>query len=134
MTNSINYLKAKRRFCVQILYRFFLMKEDIFKIKQEILDGSQFEKQDEEMERQFLLILNQYSFFKESLLILLSKNWTWERLPNIIKAILINSVYEIKNLELNKSIVITEAIEMTREFLPSWDTTFINAILDKINY
>ncbi|QBQ07703.1 transcription antitermination protein NusB [Spiroplasma gladiatoris] len=133
MEKSITYLKKQRRSSVQILYKLSILNEDIDKIKQEVLDNSQFDKLDDDLINYILKILDQYETIKQSILKLIPNNWSWERLPNIIKAILSVSAFEIINNINPKAVVINEAIEMVREFLPSWDTNFINGLLDKIN-
>lgn len=133
MKKTISYLKTRRRNCVQVLYKLILLGEDIERLTQEVLDGSQIEHQSEDTTNYLLGVLTNYNNTKELVIPLISSAWSWERLPNIIKAILISCTYEIAYKITEKSIVISEGIEMVREFLPVWDTAFINALLDKVN-
>ncbi|AGR41227.1 transcription antitermination factor NusB [Spiroplasma taiwanense] len=132
MQKSINELKNRRKKAIQILYRLFLLDNNIDKIKQEILDGFQLKSIDENQNEFLFNLLEQIDLLIEIVSNLLENNWNWNRIPKIIQAILINGAYEIKNNITLKAIVINESIELTRQYLPSWDTNFINGLLDKI--
>ncbi|ARU91577.1 transcription antitermination protein NusB [Spiroplasma clarkii] len=132
MEKTVSYLKTRRRYCVQILYKLYIVDEDLTKLKQEVLDGTQFEENSDDMSNFIMKVLDHFVEIQEAVKPLISENWTWERLPNIIKAILINGSYEITQKITSKAIVVNESIDMVREFLPSWDTAFLNAVLDKI--
>ncbi|QGS51943.1 transcription antitermination factor NusB [Spiroplasma tabanidicola] len=133
MEKSVSYLKKQRRNTVQILYKVSLLNEQIDKIKQELLDNTQFEEINDDLSAYITNVLNQFDDLKQELKKYIPSNWSWERLPNMIKAILISSAFEIINNINPKGIVINESLDMVREFLPSWDTNFVNAILDKLN-
>ncbi|AKX34138.1 transcription antitermination protein NusB [Spiroplasma litorale] len=131
MDKSITSLKKRRVLIIQILYRHFLMEQKN-NIKQEIVDGFQLEKNDQDIEEYSFNLIDQLENLIKICEDNLSDNWKWKRIPNIIKAILVNGVYEINNKITPKSVIINESINLSRSFLPSWDTSFINAILDKI--
>ncbi|AHI52906.1 transcription antitermination factor NusB [Spiroplasma culicicola] len=130
---SISYLKKQRRNSVQVLYRTCLLEENVIKVKQEMLDNFLIENLDSQVNEYITIILDSFDDLKETIIPLIGRTWSWERLPHVIKAILINGVYEITNNIAPKAVVISESIDMVREFLPSWDTNFINALLDQVN-
>ncbi|QHX36681.1 transcription antitermination protein NusB [Spiroplasma sp. BIUS-1] len=132
MEKEISKLKNRRRKTIQILYRLFLLDENKNKIKQEILDGFQLETFDESLNDYIFDLLDDSQEYKEIISSLLPETWSWLRLPKIIQAILVNAVYEIKKEITPKPVVINESIELTREYLPSFETAFVNGLLDNI--
>ncbi len=62
----------------------------------------------------------------------LVKNWTWERIPQVTKAILINAYCESQVSQLDKKIIIDQALITAGKYCEANDKKFINAILDKI--
>ncbi|ALD66430.1 transcription antitermination protein NusB [Spiroplasma cantharicola] len=132
MEKTISILKKRRKNTIQILYRLFLLEEDINKIKQEVLDGFQLETFEEELNNYIFDILDNTLEYKALISNLLPELWNWTRLPKIIQAILVNGVYEIKKEITPKAVIINESIELTREYLPSFETAFVNGLLDNI--
>ncbi len=132
MEKTITILKKRRKNTIQILYRLFLLEEDINKIKQEVLDGFQLDSLDEELNNYIFDILENTLEYKKIISSLLPELWNWTRLPKIIQAILVNAVYEIKKGITPKAIIINESIELTRQYLPSFETAFVNGLLDNI--
>lgn len=64
----------------------------------------------------------------------LSENWTFDRLNKVTLAILRISVYSIIfQKDIAPSIVIDEAISLSKDFGPEDSFKFINAMLDKIS-
>lgn len=60
------------------------------------------------------------------------KNWDFERIGDMERAILRLGVYEIIFSGMDKAIVINEALEITKNFSNETSTKFINGILDGI--
>ncbi|TLD83251.1 transcription antitermination factor NusB [Helicobacter sp. MIT 11-5569] len=60
------------------------------------------------------------------------KNWDFERIGDMERAILRLGVYEILFSKTDKAIVINEALEITKNFSNEASTKFINGILDGI--
>lgn len=60
------------------------------------------------------------------------KNWDFERIGDMERAILRLGVYEIIFSQMDKAIVINEALEITKSFSNETSTKFINGILDGI--
>ncbi|AOG60520.1 transcription antitermination protein NusB [Spiroplasma helicoides] len=131
--NSINYLKKRRRLTVQIIYKLLIFDENKEFIKQELLDGIQFEEKDEKIDIYIEDVVDQFENIKEKIKELLSTTWKWERIPNMTKAILVTSIYEINKDFSEKAIIIDEALQMVREYIPSENTAFVNGLLDKID-
>lgn len=64
----------------------------------------------------------------------LSENWTFDRLNKVTLAILRISVYSIIfQKDIAPSIVIDEAISLSKDFGPEDSFKFVNAMLDKIS-
>lgn len=64
----------------------------------------------------------------------LSENWTFDRLNKVTLAILRISIYSIIfQQDIAPSIVIDEAISLSKDFGPEDSFKFINAMLDKIS-
>ena len=62
----------------------------------------------------------------------LSKDWDFDRLDNVDKAILRLGVYEILYTDLPYQVVINESIEIAKLLSTQQATRFINGMLDKI--
>ncbi|WP_317381103.1 transcription antitermination factor NusB [uncultured Helicobacter sp.] len=60
------------------------------------------------------------------------KNWDFERIGDMERAILRLSAYEILFSGIDKAILINEALEITKNFSNETSTKFINGILDGI--
>ena len=62
----------------------------------------------------------------------LSKDWEFDRLDNVDKAILRLGVYEILFTDLAYQVVINEAVEIAKLLSTANSTRFINGVLDRI--
>ncbi len=61
------------------------------------------------------------------------KNWTWERLPLLTRAILVMSYahfYYVEKVE--KQIVINIAVQLAKTYIDEKQSKFVNAILDGV--
>jgi N utilization substance protein B len=63
----------------------------------------------------------------------LNENWRIERLSFICLAILLCAVYEILYEQTPKNIAINEYLELSKDFLNSQETKFVNGILDRVS-
>lgn len=63
----------------------------------------------------------------------LGQNWTWERIPLMTQAILIECYCEIKVLNTAVAIAIDQALVTAEKYGQIDNKKFINAILDKIS-
>ena len=62
----------------------------------------------------------------------LKATWTFDRLDNIHKAILIVSAYEIMVMKLEKAISINEAMNIAKLFSTDDNYFYINSVLDQL--
>jgi len=62
----------------------------------------------------------------------LSKDWEFDRLDNVDKAILRLGIYEILFTDLPYQVAINEAVEIAKILSTSNSTRFINGVLDRI--
>jgi transcription termination factor NusB len=62
----------------------------------------------------------------------LSVDWTWERIPQTDKAILIAAFVEHKTTDLHRKIIIDQALVTIKHFSTPNSVKYINAILNKI--
>lgn len=125
-------VSKRRKGMIQILYRFFITN-NVSRIKQDILDDIQLVDYDDDAKKIIFDCIDWAEYAIDIIEPNLSLDWRWYRLPKIIQSILVSSVYEIVILKTKKAIIINEAIEYTRNYLPNWDTNFVNAILDKVD-
>jgi transcription termination factor NusB len=58
--------------------------------------------------------------------------WSWDRIPQTDKAILITAYVEHKNSTLDRKIIIDQALVTIKHFGDLHSVKYINAILDKI--
>jgi N utilization substance protein B len=99
-------------------------------MKQEILAETQFVWANSVIESMLLDLSDQVVDLQSALEKYLKKEWSWERLPNLVKASLIEGVFEIKNTTIPKAITIDSITEIVKNLQPDWDYKFVNAILD----
>ncbi len=62
----------------------------------------------------------------------ISSSWTFERLDNLHKAILVNGVYEIRYKKTDKILAINESIDIAKLFAIDGNYKYINAVLDNL--
>ncbi|MFV8499860.1 transcription antitermination factor NusB [Mycoplasma sp. VS424B] len=126
--------REMRKTVIAVLYKYELLEEPI-KVEEAF---EEFFLDREELLRLELIARN-YAFLRKSLNALLNKNWKWERISPLIRAIILNGAFELYNT--NPKIVINEAIEITKIYfpkdLPDQPATlqgkqykFVNAILE----
>lgn len=115
---------------ISFLYKFFLFNWSFNDVTNNLKNNDIFTQQEEEailyiVENSNSLI----SLIKEKITI----DWSWERINNLEKAILLNGAAEIL-LFLNKpSIVINESVNYAKQFSQLEAPSLVNAILDKIS-
>lgn len=62
----------------------------------------------------------------------LKPGWTFERLSYLEQAILLTACQELKNGELDRKIVINEAVELAKQYCDEQSYRFINGVLKNI--
>ena len=61
------------------------------------------------------------------------KNWKWERLPLLTRAIFMMSYSHFYSVEkVEKSVVISIAVKLAKEYIDPEQAKFIHAVLDKV--
>ena len=61
------------------------------------------------------------------------RNWVWERLPLLTRAVLLMSYAHFYYVEkIDKRIVINVAVELAKKYIEEKQAKFINAILDEV--
>ncbi|WP_381415050.1 transcription antiterminator NusB [Spiroplasma endosymbiont of Anurida maritima] len=64
----------------------------------------------------------------------LKHGWTFERLSNYHKAILLLGIFEINFLKIDKPIIVNEVLEILEKTSDNEDYNYINAILDGVKF
>jgi len=118
---------------VQMLYALDLGNEDMEKQAQEYLEERKIKGGKAEFSMSlFSGVLENLEKIDELIVNHLSKEWEFDRLDNVDKAILRLGIYEIIFTDLAYQVVINESIEIAKLLSTSNSTRFINGMLDKI--
>jgi len=118
---------------VQMLYALDLGNQDMLKQAQEYLAERKIKGQKAEFALNlFKGVLEHLEEIDETIKNHLSKDWEFDRLDNVDKAILRLGVYEILFTDLAYQVVINEAVEIAKLLSTANSTRFINGILDRI--
>lgn len=143
-TNGINFYKKRRMIRMQLvaaIYKYELENEkininsifendelNILFTKKELFKS----KKDLEEQLKILSILDKnYDKLKKIIISYIDSSWTWNRLPALLRSILLISLIELWKLD--KNIVINEYIEMSKDFIPNDNCyKFVNKVLESI--
>jgi len=118
---------------VQMLYALDLGNNDMQKQAKEYLEERKIKGQKAEFAfNLFNGVLSHLEEIDEAIKNHLSKEWEFDRLDNVDKAILRLGVYEILFTDLAYQVVINESVEIAKLLSTSNSTRFINGILDRI--
>lgn len=136
---TIRQKHQARVMAIQALYASMISEEKIEKTLQDVINSNQTYK-DIKYDNGFLNEIctgaaENHLKLQNFIVNNLSENWTYERMNNLTKAILIVGLYEAFNAPIwgvNKSIVIDEYIKITRSFNLEKDIGFINSVMDKM--
>ena len=95
-------------------------------------EGLTFEQHSPFVQNMISLTLNNYgaivSAFEPHL-----RNWKWDRLPLLTRAVLLMSYAHFYYVEkIDKRIVINTAVELAKKYIEEKQAKFINAILDEV--
>jgi len=126
-------LKKDRLNIISLFYRYFVLNYDVNQMKQDLIDEKQVVFERPELEKYTLELANSSEAITGELKEHLKDNWQWERLPNLVKAALIDGVFEIKNTTIPKASTIDAITQIIKELQPDWDYKFVNAVLDKFD-
>ena len=111
---------------INLIYRYFIINDvdDIKKVmKQKIYNVNPKKIND---------ILKKLEIIIEIISKKLNDNWSFKRLDNLHKAILVVAVYDIKYRLIDKNLVINEIVEIAKMFSIDDNYKYINAVLDNI--
>ena len=73
-----------------------------------------------------------YLYYKNIIVVFLKKNWKWERVLPLERAILIFGAFELEREKENSALVINKIINYSKLYLNDSSYKYINAILQKI--
>ena len=107
------------------IYQFLLLEEDI----NEVLENN-YTYRDEYFTKVIINVSDKIDEYIQKINELLD-NWTFDRLGYPESAILLLGVSELDIKELDKSIIINEAIELSKEYGNEESYPLINKVLDK---
>ncbi|MBQ1447776.1 MAG: transcription antitermination factor NusB [Erysipelotrichaceae bacterium] len=119
---------------VCVIYQDLLLKNKVnFSIKQAILDIFEVEEV-EQIDEYAYQILKKYINNKDRYIDEVSEhlvNFTFERLNMVEQAILIVAVIEMSLKQVDKAVIINEAVELAKEYIAEEESyKFINGVLD----
>lgn len=77
-------------------------------------------------------IMQNYAGYRLEITRYLKKGWSFERLSYLEQAILLVSCQELKSSDLEKEIIINEAVELAKKYCDESSYRFINGILTNI--
>ncbi len=116
----------KRVIAFQMIYVY------IVRDKQELDFASKYDNVDDNVLKIVDYAIKHLDDIKEQIKPYIKQGWTWNRLLNIDKAILVEAIAESKVFETDKSIIIDQAVVTAKNFSDESSYKFINYILDKI--
>ncbi|WFQ94045.1 transcription antitermination factor NusB [Mycoplasma feriruminatoris] len=125
-------LSKKRKLLIQAFYKYQLINASIDYIHQDILDDVQ-EFNNEQLSSLTNQIADKQIELIKQIKLNISSNWKWDRIPALIRAILIVGVYEILYTDTPKPVTINEMVNYIKDVEPDFDYKFVNAVLDKFN-
>lgn len=124
-------LKKDRKNLVNLFYHYLLMNNDVDYMKQDILDQTQMVFLDSTIESVALDIATKSPEILGEIESKLKNNWTMDRIPALIKAMLLEGAWEIQYTDNEKAIIINDLVEYCKAVEPDFDFKFVNAILDQ---
>ncbi|ADR24008.1 transcription antitermination factor NusB [Mycoplasma leachii PG50] len=130
METKISFSK-KRKLLIQAFYKYQLLNASIDYIYQDVLDDVQ-NFNNKKLLFEINLIAEKQVDLINHININISLNWKWDRIPAVIRAILIVGTYEILYTDTPKPVTINEMVNYVKEIEPDFDYKFVNAVLDKI--
>ncbi|WP_084323937.1 transcription antitermination factor NusB [Mesoplasma photuris] len=125
-------LTSRRKILISMFYRYELGKHTYEYIQQDILDENQF-KIDESTSKVANDINDKWNEIVDEIESKLADKWHFDRIPALIRSILIVGVYEIKFTDTPKAVTINEMVSLTKTFEPDYNFKFVNGLLDKVN-
>ena len=119
-----------REAVISFLYAYEVGNKSIDKFTEEILEDRKIRNKPKEFALSLFEGIMEHIKEIDKEIIANLKDWSFNRIGNIEKAILRLGVYEILYLELDIAIIINEAIELSKDLCDDVSAKFINAVLD----
>ena len=121
-----------REAVVALLYAYDLGNEDVSSFSDQVLE----ERKIRNKQKEFALtlcngVLEKLSELDKAISTQI-KEWDYDRIGSIEKAVLRLGTYEILYEKVDKAVVINEAIEISKEFGNEQSPKFINGVLDNV--
>lgn len=122
-----------REAVISLLYAYDIGNDEIAKHAEDILE----DKKIRNKQREFAMELYEGTMQQlESLDAVIGENlkeWEFDRLGHIERAILRLGSYEVLNSDLDSAVVINEAIELAKKLCSEQSPSFINGVLDGVS-
>lgn len=122
--------RKQRETIMTCIYQYLLLNTDIDTIFEDNLDL------DDKGSIQFIVsvtvdALNNFEEYTEQINQYLN-DWTFDRLGYVEQAILLMAASEIHSKELDKAIIVNEAVELTKHYCDEEAYKLINGVLDRL--
>lgn len=62
----------------------------------------------------------------------LARNWSVERLPSVLRKILIAATYEFYHTDVPAPVILNEYIDIAKDFYEPAEVAFVNGVLDRV--
>ena len=124
-------LKARKEL-IFLLYRHFVVAQTILTTKQMFIDWCQ-ANASEQYQTHYLKLFDQLHDLQKLVEQHLDPSWTWSRINNLYKAVLIVGCFEITNIRIDKAVVIDQMLNFIHKYDADNYSEFINSVLDKID-
>ncbi|MDR2461677.1 MAG: DUF1948 domain-containing protein [Mycoplasmataceae bacterium] len=119
----------KRTELIEYIYSTLIKNSSLSEIKKDAFNSNLFDAYQ-------LKIIEYYADNKKKIINLISEKlestWTWERINIVEQAILITAIAESKVTNIEKNIIIDQAIISAKHYSEEKSIKYLNAILDKI--
>ncbi len=116
----------KRVIAFQMIYVY------IVRDNQELDFASKYENVDDDVLKIVDYAIKNLDDIKQEIQPYIKQGWTWNRLLNVDKAILVEAVAEKATFDTDKNIIIDQAVVTAKNYSDESSYKFINYILDKI--
>lgn len=78
------------------------------------------------------VLLQQLPTIEQQLKGKISPQWSWSRINNLHKAVLVQAVFECRQHHTDKPVAIDQAVEFIKTFDADQQYQFVNAVLDQV--
>lgn len=127
--------KLIREKSVIAIYQYILLDNDMGDVEDFLDTDVILSKSSEEKEYCLTMvsqIVENIDQYKETIAANLKKGWTIDRLSKMEMAILIVGAYELLTVQLDKKVVINEAVELTKKYCDEQSFKYINGVLNQL--